>query len=55
MAWTAPKIQALLLRMPKLPHSSMTVTARNTPATYGASPSTVAHEQQSGVQKSGRY
>lgn len=54
MAWTAPKIQALLIRMPKLPVSSSRLTARNSPAVYGGSPSFTARQNQSGVAKSGR-
>lgn len=55
MAWTAPKIQALLLRMPRLQPSKEQPTALNRPATYGGSPSFTARQNQTGVQKSGRY
>lgn len=55
MAWTAPKIQALLLRLPRLQSSHNQPTALNRPATYGGSPSFTARQNESGVQKSGRY
>lgn len=55
MAWTAPKIQALLLRLPRLQPSHETPTALNSPRVYGGSPSFTARENQSGIQKGGRY
>lgn len=54
MAWTAPMIQALMLRMPRLQPSKETPTARNQPAVYGGSASFGARQNESGLQR-GRY
>lgn len=53
MAWTAPKVQAVLIRLRPTPAPKPTGNVGR--GIYGASPRTLASEERTGVQKSGRY
>ena len=53
MAWTAPKIGALLIRL--RPMSVAKPTGKVGQGIYGASPRTLASEDRTGVPQSGRH